>query len=98
MWEQTLAIFIVLVLLISSLWLLRRKGFAVVNLGFASGVSSAKRMELVERMALTPHHSLHLVRVEDRMILIGVSPQSCVPVDSFSAFANTAGLSSGKER
>ena len=57
----------------SSLWLLRRKGFASVKLGFARSGAGDRRMELVEQMPLTPHHSLHLVRVEDRLILIALS-------------------------
>jgi len=93
MWEQTLAVFFVLGLLVASLWLLRRKGFASLKLGFARSVGGAKRMELLERMPLTPHHSLHLVRVEDRLILIGVSPQSCALLDAFSTVPDSAALS-----
>ena len=89
MWEQTLAIFLVLGLLAGSLWLLRRKGFAAVNLGFG-GAASSRRMELVERLALTPQHSLHLVRVEGRFILIGVSPQSCTSLESLPAISSPA--------
>ena len=93
MWEQTLAVFIVLALLISSLWLLRRKGsWAGMKLGFA-GSGTARRMELLERMPLTPHHSLHLVRVEDRLILIGVSPSSCASLDSFSSSSGASAAS-----
>jgi flagellar biosynthetic protein FliO len=98
MWEQTLAVFIVLGLLLTSLWLLRRKGFARVKLGFASSVGGARRMELVERMPLTPHHSLHLVRVDDRLVLIGVSPQSCASVESFPVLARGAASSSSPQR
>ncbi len=98
MWEQTLAVFIVLGLLISSLWLLRRKGFASVKLGFAHKAGEGRRIELLERMPLTPHHSLHLVRVEDRLILIGVSPSSCASLDSFAAFRSGAPLATGSDR
>ncbi len=84
MWQQTLAIFLVLGLLITGLWLLRRKGFATVRLGLTKGLGGVRRMELLERMPLTPQHSLHLVRVEDRLILIGVSPGSCAQVDCLS--------------
>ncbi len=96
MWEQTLAIFLVLGLLIGGLWLLRRKGFASVRLGLAPGARGGRRMELLERMPLTPQHSLHLVRVEDRLILIGVSPGSCSQVDSFRGPAQSPAQS--KER
>lgn len=85
MWEQILAIFIVLALLISGLWLLRRKGFASMKLGVRSSAGSPKRMELLERVPLTPQHSLHLVRVEDRLVLIGISPSGCASLDCFAA-------------
>lgn len=90
MWEQILAIFIVLGLLVISLWLLRRKGIASVKLGFGKRLSGTPRIELVERIPLTTHHSLHLVRIEDQLVLIGVSPQSCTAVHSYPAPASTA--------
>lgn len=95
MWEQTLAVIVVLGLLVGSLWLLRRKGFASVKLGF--GASHSRRLELVERMALTPQHSLHLVRVEDRLLLIGLSPQSCASLAAFPAAANGVPFSLNQE-
>lgn len=84
MWEQTLAIFLVLGLLIGGLWLLRRQGIASVRWGSAKTLRGARRMELLERLPLSPQHSLHLVRVEDQLILIGVSPASCAQLDCFS--------------
>ena len=35
------------------------------------------RLQSIERLSLTPHHSLHLVRVDDRTLVVAVSPQSC---------------------
>lgn len=90
MWEQTLAIFFVLGLLVGGMWLLRRKGFASVKWNVSNSLRDARRMELLERMPLTPQHSLHLVRVEGRLILVGVSPGSCTQLDSFSAAAPSA--------
>ena len=87
MWEQTLAIFFVLGLLITGLWLLRRKGLASVGFAGGNALRGARRMELIERLPLTPQHSLHLVRFDDRLILIGVSPGSCTQVDSFNGSA-----------
>ena len=84
MWEQTFAVLIVLGLLAVSLWLLRRKGLASIKLGFSSGTGSTGRMELLERIPLTPHHSLHLIRVEDRLVLVGISPAGCITLDAFS--------------
>ncbi len=62
----------VILLLAAFLWGLHRKGWA----RFSSGCrrpSSGRRLELVERLALAPQHSLHLVRVEDRLLLVGQS-------------------------
>ncbi|MEO8659290.1 MAG: flagellar biosynthetic protein FliO [Bryobacteraceae bacterium] len=35
------------------------------------------RLQSIERLTLTPHHSLHLVRVDDRTVMVAVSPSSC---------------------
>jgi flagellar biosynthetic protein FliO len=77
MLQQLLAIFLVLALLVTTLWLLRRKGLASVNLSLPKRSAGPKEMELIERLTLTAHHSLHLVRVKDRVILIGLSPSGC---------------------
>jgi flagellar biogenesis protein FliO len=39
-------------------------------------------MKVVERLALTPQHSLHLVRVGERTILVAAFPGGCSRVDS----------------
>lgn len=36
-----------------------------------------KRMHVLERLPLTPQHSLHLVTVDGRTVLVGVSPGGC---------------------
>lgn len=75
--EQLLAALLVLALLAGTLWLLRRKGVASLNVTLPKRFTGTKQMQVLERMALTAHHSLHLVRVRDRTILIGVSPSGC---------------------
>ena len=75
--EQILAVFLVLALLVTSLWLLRRKGMATVNFGLAKRLSPTKQMQVVDRVSLTPQHSLHLVRVQNQIFLVGVSPSGC---------------------
>jgi flagellar biogenesis protein FliO len=40
-----------------------------------------RRMEILERLVLSPQHSLHLINVDGRTILIGVSPGSCHKLD-----------------
>ena len=80
--EQIVAALSVLALLVATLWVLRRKGVATLNLLpnrdlLPSRYRAAKQMQILERIALTAHHSLHLVRVQDQTILIGVSPSGC---------------------
>lgn len=82
---QIVAVFLVLLLLTGTLWLLRRRGLVTVNTVIAKRLSKQKLMQVVERMPLTANHSLHLVRIQDRVILIGVSPSGCHQIDSFAA-------------
>ena len=46
---------------------------------FARRASGSKQrlLQSIERLPLTPQHSLHLVRVEDRTVLVAVSPSGC---------------------
>lgn len=82
--EQLSMVFAVLALLGGMLWALRRKG--VASFRFTGGRSSNDRaLQLVERLALTPNHSLHLVRVADRTLLIGVAPGSCTLLEGLPA-------------
>jgi flagellar biogenesis protein FliO len=80
--RQILSVLTVLALLGGGLWWLRRKGvaqFAAVSRG-AGG--KARSMQLVERLALTPQHALHLVRVSGRTILVASSPGGCSLLDT----------------
>ena len=78
--QQTLAVFFVLALLGGTLYWMRSRGlvrFGVKGIGRASG----RRMQCIERLALTPQHSLHLVNVSGKVILIAVSPGGCSVLD-----------------
>lgn len=66
----------VLLCLAATLWLLQRKGLAQFQVRRANAGPS-RRLEVVERVPLSPQHVLCLVRVEDRMVLIATGPQSC---------------------
>ena len=44
--------------------------------------STQRKLEVLERVALGPQHSIHLVRVGDRQVLIGTSPSSCQVLES----------------
>ena len=46
--------------------------------GLSAGSSGRiKRMQVVERLPLTAHHSLHLVAVDGQTVLVAVSPGGC---------------------
>ena len=86
LFEQLSMVVAVLALLAGMLWVLRRKGVAAFRLG-GSRNGSNRSLQLVERLALTPNHSLHLVRVADRTLLIGVAPGGCTLLESQVAAA-----------
>jgi flagellar biogenesis protein FliO len=77
--RQATAVSAVLVLLAASLWWLRRKGLAR---GGARG-PRPRTLQAVERVTLGPQHSLHLVRLADRGLLVGISPAGCARLASF---------------
>jgi flagellar biogenesis protein FliO len=77
--EQAAAVLLVLVLLGATLYALRGKGLQMVLPRRAAG--RQRQLESIERLPLTPQHSLHLVRVEDRTVLIAVSPNGCSIID-----------------
>jgi flagellar protein FliO/FliZ len=94
MGRQLLAVFLVLGLLLAALWLLRRQGLArfipgrfVPGLGRPAG--KQRRMQVLERVALDTRHSLHLVALNGRLIVVSVSPGGCRRIAAFPADAAT---------
>ena len=76
MMQQMLAVFGILGLMIGLLQWLRRRGLAHLRSGIVRR-KAGRRLELLERLPLTPQHSLHIVRMDGRSLLIGVSPSGC---------------------
>lgn len=74
--QQTLVVVFVLGLLGFCLYWLRSKGLAQFD-GKKLAHGAPRRMQVVERLSLTPQHSLHLIQVEERVLLIAVSPGGC---------------------
>jgi len=72
--QQMAAVGLVLMLLGAALWVLRRRGIAGVSLGSRA---ARRRLECLERMPLGPQHTLHLVRVDGRELLVAASPSGC---------------------
>jgi flagellar biosynthetic protein FliO len=79
--QQFVIVLIVLCLLCGALWVLKRKGWARTGLRRRRD-EGTPRLEVVDRLPLTQHHSLHLVRLADRTLLIGLSPNGCNLLES----------------
>ena len=80
--QQMLAVGLVMALLAGLLLGLRRRGVARFRIGLPRK-KAARRLEVTERLPLTPQHSLHMVRMGGRELLIGVSPAGCNLLDSW---------------
>jgi flagellar biosynthetic protein FliO len=78
--RQISGVIAVFVLLAAALWWLRRRGLAQVS-GFAQR-RKTRVLRIVDRVSLAPAHSLHLVRMADRAILVTVSPNGCQVLES----------------
>jgi flagellar biosynthetic protein FliO len=92
--EQTMAVAGVLALLLGALWWLRRRGLASPAF---PGRRAARRLQTLERAALGPGQFLHLVRIEDRILLLASSPAGCVLIERVAA-ADPAGIRTGEVR
>jgi flagellar biosynthetic protein FliO len=79
--RQMLALGLVFGLLGLAVWLLRRKGLVRLE-GTARARKAPRRLAALERLPLSPQHALHLVRVADRVLLIGVHSSGCTLLQS----------------
>ena len=80
-YSQFLAGALVLALLGATLWVLRRGTVLRLGLSRASR-RKVSVMELQDRLALSPQHALHLVRVGDRAVLVAVHSGGCALLES----------------
>jgi flagellar biogenesis protein FliO len=78
--QPMLAVLFVLGLLGGTLYWLRSRGIARFGVK-GLGRGGERRMQSLERLPLTPQHSLHLVSVGGRTLLIAVSPGGCSLLD-----------------
>jgi flagellar biogenesis protein FliO len=93
--EQGLAAAAVLCLLGVALWVLRAKGMA----HFKTGVRrKAGVLTAMDRLPLDPQHSIHAIRVADRVLLIAVSPSACSLLETLPWKMIEDGQGSGLER
>jgi flagellar biogenesis protein FliO len=68
--QQLAAVTMVLALLGATLWLLQRRRPILPRRG-------PRQLEVVDRVALGPQHTLSLVRVKGGMVLVGTGPGVC---------------------
>lgn len=71
--KQVAMVLVVFALLGGLVWLTKKRG--MVSLGGRRG--KMRYLEPLERIQLTPHHAIHLVRVSDRVVLIATAPSAC---------------------
>lgn len=71
--RQVFSVVLVFGLLGGGLWTLRRGG----RLSLRGPARKNRSLESIERLALTPQHCLHLVRIGEREVLIATHPHGC---------------------
>jgi len=76
---QPLLVIIVCVGLAVAFFWLRKKGFVQAA---ATLQRRSSTMRVIERVHLTPQHSLHLVNLGNRTILVAASPSNCQILES----------------
>jgi flagellar biogenesis protein FliO len=70
--RQSLAITFVLALLWAALWFLRRRGN--IGIGFPKARATTAVLESRAKLALGPQHSIHVIRVDERDMVVAVHP------------------------
>lgn len=73
---QFVAVIAVLGLLGAALFALSSRGLVSFR-GRTQSAGTARQMKSIERLVLTANHSLHLIQVGDRKVLVAVSPNGC---------------------
>ncbi len=69
--RQIAAIAFVFSLLGAALWWLRRRNYVV------SPRPNTSRLQVIDRVRLTPQHSVHILKAGDRELTIAVHPTGC---------------------
>jgi flagellar biosynthetic protein FliO len=64
----------VIALFAACLWWLRRRGMAAV---WRPRRAAGRRLQTVERLPLGPQHTLHLIRMGERALIVACSPGGC---------------------
>ena len=78
--QQMLAVLAVFGFLGGSLWWLRKRGLARFTIG--GDRKKAGVLAQIESLPLSPTHTLHLVKMADRGILVASWPGGCQAIES----------------
>ena len=78
---QGAAVIAVLVLLLATLWWLRRRGLVSTAL---ARKGPGRWIETLERLPLGPQHTLYLVRVGKKVLLLACYPSGCALLEVHS--------------
>lgn len=76
------AIALTLALLAASLWWLRRKGTVQWTAAPFRRARSGKVLEVIESRALSPGHTLHLIRIADRVMALATHSGGCTLLET----------------
>ena len=88
--RQLTAVLFVFALLGAAVWLLaRRRGSGLFRAVLRSRATGA--LEVVDRVRLTPQHSVHLLRVGRRGLLVSVHPAGCTLLEARAIEEFTSG-------
>lgn len=83
MYRQFLGVLLVLAILVIALYLLKQRG--IVRFTGARVLGGADRVvKVIERVPLTAQHTVHLVQIGQRRVLISSSPGSCQLITEIS--------------
>jgi len=75
--QQVFGVLFVLGLLGGTLWWLRSKGMAQIALKLPAAARKSRSLKVIECVALTPQHSIFLVSIKGRTLLVATAPGGC---------------------
>jgi len=88
--RQLISVALVFGLLALTLWWLKRRNQIRIPLGGHRGRGRGM-LEKLERLSLSPQHTLHLVRVGDKTVLLMIHASGCTLLESEPAPPYVAG-------
>jgi flagellar biogenesis protein FliO len=84
MYRQFFGVMLVLGVLIAVVYLLKQRGIARFTGLRVLGGGAERIVKVVERVPLTAQHTVHLVQIGQRRVLISSSPGSCQLITEIS--------------